>query len=351
MTMTLLKKPIFWLAASVLIVLGAFLLVPRITSPGDDGPSADLVTVEVGYLRLLSAAPLYAAIREGYFADEGINVELRVIRSGPEGNEALAAGNLDVAFSIVPSLIVARAQGVPNDLVSIFGSSVDGPEVRDHRIIVPATSNIRTAQDLVGKTIAVVGWPGRTSDVLELLDYFDRQGIDADSVTLVGMAHGDMVAALESGVVDAAAGAEPYITIGQLAGSVVVLDGDDGFYYPLDRETEVTTYLARSAWVDANPDVAERFVRALERGRQRAADRDWLVNVGVPSFNPNTDPAIDFVVVTAEQAAQLNFMPIRREVSEVGLEHVGEQLLRHGPIEQLPDDLPSLVRTVSVEGE
>lgn len=349
--MDILRKPIFWLSAMALLVVAAFILIPRLGGGGDEDVNAGVDVVDVGYLRLLSAAPLYTAIREGYFEEEGIEVRLRVIRSGPEGNEALAAGNLDVAFSIVPSLVVARAQGVPSDLVSMYGASVDGPDVRDHRIIVPVGSDIRRAKDLAGKTIAVVGWPGRTSDVLELLDYFDRQGVDLDSVTLVGMAHGDMVAALDSGAIDAAAAAEPYITLGQLAVSVTTLEGDDSFYYPLDQETEVTTYLARSSWIDANPALAQRFVRALERGRQRASDREWLVNEGIPSFNPNTEPAIDFVVLTPEQAAELHFMPIRREVSEAGLRHVGGQLLRHGPIDQLPDDLPSLVRTISAEGE
>lgn len=343
--MRILKSPIFWVAILV-IAAAAFFLVPR----GPDGPgrndptTAQTQIVRVGYLRLLSGVPLYTAVREGYFAEEELDVQLRVIKSGPEGNEALAAGNLDVAFSIVPSLIVARSQGVPNDLVSIFGASVDGPDVRDHRIMVRAGSPISTAKDLVGKKIAVVGWPGRTSDVLELLDYFARKGIDPKSVTLVGMGHGDMTAALESGVIDAAAAAEPYIGMGEQAGKVKTLTGDDAFYYPLDRQTEVTTYLARKSWIDANPDVATRFLRALEKGRQKSADLNWLVNKGLPTFNSNTRPAIDFVAITAAQAKGLHFSPINREVSPDGLRHVTGQLLRHGPIKKAPEDMGSLVR-------
>lgn len=342
--MRILKNPIFWVAILV-IAAAAFFLIPRgPDGRGQNGPvAAQTETVRVGYLRLLSGVPLYTAVREGYFAEEGLNVELRVIKSGPEGNEALAAGNLDVAFSIVPSLVVARAQGVPNDLVSIFGASVDGPDVRDHRIMVRAGSSISTAKDLVGKKVAVVGWPGRTSDVLELLDYFERKGISQKSVTLVGMGHGDMTAALESGVIDAAAAAEPYIGMGEQAGKVKTLSGDDAFYYPLDGETEVTTYLARKSWIDANPKVATRFLRALEKGRQKAEDLDWLVNKGLPTFNSNTRPAIDFVVITAAQAKGLHFSPIKREVSLGGLGHVTGQLLRHGPIKKAPDDLGSLI--------
>jgi len=341
--MKIFKSPILLLA---LLAVAAFAALLGYRQVAQDNPRpsvyAQKQTVRVGYLRLLSGAPLYTAVREGYFADERLNVELRVIKSGPEGNEALAAGNLDIAFSILPSLVVARAQGVPSDLVSFFGASVDGPDILDHRIIVTNASRIRVTGDLAGKKIAVVGWPGRTSDVLELLDYLSRHDIDAKDVTLVGMAHAEMVAALESGVVDAAAAAEPYIGIGEQAGKVKTLAGTDGFYYPSNAETEVTTYVARKSWIDANKDIAQRFTRALERGRLKAADSDWLIKQGLPSFNAKARPPIDFVEISAAQANALHIAPVRLEVSLQGLQHVAEQLVRYGPIKQAPGELPSL---------
>lgn len=297
--------------------------------------------VRVGYLRLLSGTPLYTALREGYFEAEGLDVQMRVIKSGPEGNEALAAGNIDVAFSILPPLLVANERGVPPDLVSIYGASIDGPQVRDHRLIIPKGSNISRVEDLRGKKIAVVGWPGMTSDGLELLDYLERHNIKVSDVTLVGMGHGDMLTNLQSGVIAAAAAAEPYITIGTLAGTVKVLDEDEGFYY--QGITEVTTYLARRGWIDANRDVAQRFVRALERGRQKGNDREWLVNNGLPSFNNRAKPPIDFVELTPEQASQLRLMPINPMPSEQGVRHVAEQLIKRGTIKAAPQSVNSLL--------
>lgn len=332
------------LALSLVILAQAY-------TPSDSTPSVNtpqnLPVVRVGYLRLLSGIPLYTAIREGYFRDEGIDVDLRVIKSGPEGNEALAAGNIDVAFSILPSLVVANARGVPGDLVSIYGASIDGPQIRDHRIMVPKSSALRRAEDLRGKKVAVVGWPGMTSDVLELLDYLDRHGLTTKDLTLVGMAHGDMVSSLQSGVIEAAAGAEPYITLGTLQGAVSVLKEDEGFYY--GDETEVTSYLARRSWADANR-VAEKFVRALERGRKKGEDRDWLCKAGLPTFNKKTAPPIDFTEVSPDQATQLRIMPIRPMPSEAGLRHVAEQLLKRKAIEKVPQDLHGLLLAVGPNG-
>lgn len=335
----------YGIVLAILFTISSLLMVncQRTNDGGNVNGGGRRPVVRVGYLRLLSATPLYTAIREGYFAEEGIDVDLRVIKSGPEGNEALAAGNIDVAFSILPPLVTAYDSGVPSDLVSIYGISIDGPKIRDHRIIVPKGSGIRRAEDLRGKKVAVVGWPGMTSDGLELLDYLERHNMSASDVTLVGMGHGDMVASLQSGVIDAAAAAEPYITTGVLQNAVSALEEDEGFYYQTERDTEVTTYLARRGWVDANGDVARKFVRALERGRQKSNDREWLTKTGLPSFNKKATASIDFVELTPEQAGQLRLMPINLMPSEEGLRHVTQQLLKRGKIKKSPTDFKSLL--------
>lgn len=315
----------------------------RATNSGHD------TIIRVGYLRLLSATPLYTALHEGYFSNEGLDVQIRVIRSGPEGNEALAANNVDVAFSILPSLIVARVQGVPADLVSLYGTSVDNQNVRDHRVIVPMSSPISMAKDLRGKKVAVVGWPGRTSDALELLDYLKRHNINQNDLTLVGMAHSDMVSALESGLIDAAASAEPYISLGIRSSKIKTLDENEGYYYNANGETEVTTYLTRLSWIQANPARAQRFLRALDRGRKKAEDLVWLVNLGLPFFNLRANPPIDFVQLTPAEAGALRLMPIRSHASVAGLTHVTEQLLRYGPIKEAPNDLSALLYSTEKE--
>ncbi len=312
---------------------------PGVTPSGT--PSSN-VTVRVGYLPILSAYPLYTAVTEGYFKEEGLDVQLRTIKSGPEGNEALAANNIDVAFSILPSLVVARSQGVPNDLVSIFGASLDSAEIKDHRIIVAKDSKLSTMKDLRGKKIAVVGYPGRTSDVLELLDYLDRNGLKDKDVKLIGMPHADQVAALEAGTVDAAACAEPYITLGLLQNKVKTLGDKEGFYYR-DQPTEVTTYLARKSWFEANSGVSNKFIAALSKGLEKTKDKDWLLSKGLPAFNQETNPSISFVKLTPEQSKTLHLPTVLPSATEAGLEYVANQLVRHGPIKKAPEDFKSMI--------
>ncbi len=333
--------------SQIKLIVASILLCGALACSGSGSPPStsapQKATVRVGYLRLLSATPLYTALREGYFERENLNVQARVIKSGPEGNEALAAGNIDVAFSIVPSLLIANARGVPSDLVSIYGATTDGPQVRDHRIVVKPGSPIRTAADLRGRKVAVVGWPGPTSDVLELLSYLQRQGLSSKDVTLVGMPHQDMSSAIASGAIDAGALAEPYITMGVLGGTVSLLSEAEGYYYDPVAETEVTTYLARRSWIEANQDVAGRFIKALAAGRTKSEDRAWLIEHGLPTFNANTQPPIDFVAITVAQARGLRFMPIKPTVTLQGMQRIGEQLVRFGFLPTAPATLPDLI--------
>ena len=301
--------------------------------------------IKVGHLRLLSASPLFLAVQENLFQQQGVATELRVIASGPEGNEALAAGNINIAFSILPSLLVANARAIPPDLVSIYGSSIDSPEINDHRILVAKDSKIKRFIDLRGKKIAVVGWPGMTSDVLELLDTLEQVGLTPKDLMLVGMPHGDMIAALEAKVVDAAASAEPFVGMGQEKGTVRVLDERGGFYY--NGQVEVTTYLARRSWVDANLDATRGFVRSLEQARQRMANRQSFCDKSAPNFNMKSSPRIDFIAITSAQCLGLHLAPIQPAPTEQGLRHVAEQLVKRKVIPQVPDNLSRLVYVVN----
>ncbi|QLE53024.1 hypothetical protein FD724_34295 (plasmid) [Nostoc sp. C057] len=339
--------PIKWLIKKQINLLFIFLITilviacNPVQNPLTETPGST-PSVRVGYLPLLSAYPLYTAVEEGYFKAQGLDVQLRMIKSGPEGNEALAANNIDVAFSILPSLVVARSKGVPDDLVSIFGASIDSAEIKEHRIIVPINSKFSKIKDLRGKKIAVVGYPGRTSDVLELLDYLERNGLNEKDVQLIGMPHADQVTALQSGTVDAAASAEPYITLGLLQTQVKTLKDQDGFYYR-NEQTQVTTYLARKSWVKANSNVSKKFIAALTKGLEKSKDQEWLMTKGLPSFNKKNNSNINFVKLTLEQSKKLHLPTVLPSPTEAGLEYVANQLVRYGSLKKAPQEFSSMI--------
>ena len=74
----------------------------------------EMTTVKVAYLPLISNAPLFIAKDEGYFTQQGINVEFEKFQSGAATLPALVNGDIAVSGgALSPGLFNAIAKGRP----------------------------------------------------------------------------------------------------------------------------------------------------------------------------------------------------------------------------------------------
>src|SRR5699024_6359844 len=79
----------------------------------------DLAPVRVGIVPVTIYAPFYIALDKGYFAEEGLAVELIPVEGGTENVVQLAAGNFDVAGGgIGAGLLNAAARGIEFEIVA-----------------------------------------------------------------------------------------------------------------------------------------------------------------------------------------------------------------------------------------
>ena len=90
---------------------------------------------------------LYAALDKGYFAEEGLNVQVLMPADTSDPLKLVAAGQTDFAISYQPQLVMARAQDIP--VVSV-ASIVNHPL---NTLMVGASGNIIRPKDLEGKTV------------------------------------------------------------------------------------------------------------------------------------------------------------------------------------------------------
>lgn len=212
--------------------------------------------VKVGYLPILLSSQLYVGIVEGYFKEEGIKVEISEISNGPDIVTALQSKSIDIGVAITPPLIRARANGVK--IKSIGAATFDGESVQEHRLMLPVDSKIQSAQDLKGKKIAVVA--EGTSDYFSLLYYLKANGLKKEDVEIIAVPHAEMIFALSSKSVDAAAGAEPFITMGAVEKKTRTFD----YYYPA-YTLEVGTFMAHEDFINANPELIAKISRVIEK--------------------------------------------------------------------------------------
>ncbi|MBK9628323.1 MAG: ABC transporter substrate-binding protein [Flavobacteriales bacterium] len=164
--------------------------------------------LRVGYIPITDCAQMYVAIEKGYFAEGSLDVRLEKLAGGPKVLEALAGKSLDIGFSNVVSVFLAKEQGL--DFSLIYGGSVEDSLHAFSSILVSGGSNITTLADLRGKTIAV----NTRRNIVELAlgERLRSNGLTLSDVNLVEMPFPNMESVLESGDVAAIAVVEPFVS-------------------------------------------------------------------------------------------------------------------------------------------
>ena len=165
---------------------------------GDDGaePGASKeATLVLDFQPNAVHAGIYAALAEGYYRDEGIDLEAREPSASTDAPKLLAAGRAEFAILDIHDLAIAYERGL--DVTGIV------PIVqRPLAAVIASNDQVRRPRDLEGKTVGVTGLP---SDDAVLDSVLEADGVAPSSVNRVTIGFG-AVSALAAGKVDAATG-------------------------------------------------------------------------------------------------------------------------------------------------
>lgn len=178
---------------SLRIGLVLVLIVLSITAPGckKSEPSSQEVTLAMGYIPNVQFAPIYVAVKKGYFAEQGIQVKFDY---GYETDllKLVGTGELKFAVASGDQVILARSQGLPVVYVMNW--------YRRYPVSVTALADqgIRTPQDLVGKIVGTPVTYGASYVGWRALLY--ATGIDPASVTLKTIGYAQVPVMLEKQV-------------------------------------------------------------------------------------------------------------------------------------------------------
>jgi putative hydroxymethylpyrimidine transport system substrate-binding protein len=134
--MSLVRKMMMWSAVAIAVTM--------IAAPAY---AADKVSFMLDWYPNPDHAPIYVAQQKGYFADQGITLDIMVPADPNDPLKLVAAGQVDLAISYQPSVTMARSEGLP--VVSI-GSLVQHPL---SSILYLKSSGIKTPADFKGKKI------------------------------------------------------------------------------------------------------------------------------------------------------------------------------------------------------
>lgn len=139
---------------------------------------------------------LYAAQEKGYFAEEGLDVDIQMPADSNDALKLVAAGKVDLALSYQPQVLMARAGQIP---VQSLAALVRHPL---NHLLVPQDSGITSPKDLAGKNAGYSSIPLYEAMLRTMVK---NDGADPGTLNMIDVGF-DLIPALSTGRVDAIIG-------------------------------------------------------------------------------------------------------------------------------------------------
>jgi len=225
-------------------------------STGEDGELNKAEKLVIGHN--LNHFPIIVAYEKGFLKDEfgdTLNIEIKQFANGPAQNEALKAGQIDIANMGDLPVIQLWANGTDIQVISYLSDSPDG-----YSLVANKQSGIKTLSDLKGKRIATQFGSNHHKTVLK---YLASQGLDTDNVELVHLQRPEAIVALKQGVVDATTFEEPALSEALKDDNIVKISTSRGY----DKAINVT--FASTEYARKNPQIISRYLKAIKKAN------DW----------------------------------------------------------------------------
>ena len=269
---------------SIGVVILGLLVFAAAACGGDDEAESVSVKLALDWYPNSNHLGLFIAQEKGYFADEGLDVNLYTPVDPSTVLLTVGSGADDFGISYQPDVLLARAQGVP--VVSVAGM-VQHPL---NSVMALESSGITQPKDLKGKKVGYPGIPTNEPLLETMLKADGLAGLEDVELINVGF---DLAPALLSGTVDAVVGAywthESILVENQ--GQPVNIMRMEEWGVPDYYELVLVT---SEEFLRDKRDVVERFNRALRRGyADAAADPQAGVDTLVIASGEEIDEAIE----------------------------------------------------------
>src|ERR1700731_3571472 len=249
-----------------------------------------LTKVRVGYIGITCEAPIFCAVENGFFKEEGLEVEL-VKCDWSNYKDVLALGGFDVTHHLIMYFLKPVEQGLD---VKFTGGIHRGCL----RVQAATKGNVRSIKDLRGKRIGVPGMG--TPPFIFANRVLGARGIDpSKEITWRVFPAGELGLALDKGEIDAVADSEPI-------GSLLVAEGkvkniaDQAADMPY-KDEYCCAVIVNGKFLRANPRAAAAGTRALLKGAK------WV------EANP---------VAAARLSVEKGYLASNPELNTVALSHL-----------------------------
>lgn len=233
-----------------------------------EAASEDLTSITVGNIPVLIYAPVMVALEKGYFADHGLDVELKPLAGGADMVTQTASGNFDIGIGGTgPAFFNAIDRGI--DLKIIAPLHFERPPQATPLVVSRGrfeSGELDDVADLEGKKVAV---NARGATEYWLDQALRTADLTIEDIDLQTLPFPDIPAALESGALDGAILGEPLATRAIQEDLVSILADD------FISDFQPTFVYVNPEFADENRDLVVSFLAAYLQACRDMVSDDW----------------------------------------------------------------------------
>ena len=256
------KKKIIITLLCLLVIIISIFIITKINK----NKKSDLIKIKLAEVTHSSFyTPLYVSIENGYFKDEGLEIELILTPGADKVSAAVLSNDVEIGFAGAESAIYVYEQN-EKDYLQLFG----GLTKRDGQFIV-ARNNYENfeLEDLYDKEILV----GRSTGMpaLNFLNALKNNNIDISKINVnYSVEFAALSGTFIGGTGDFVNLFEPNATnlekegYGKVVASIGMLSG----------EVPYTAFYARKSYIDKNPEIIKKFTNAINKGLEYTLNND-----------------------------------------------------------------------------
>lgn len=201
----------------ILLAVMALIMVVAAGCGSNQADKKEMSPLTIGLMPDTDSIPFLIAREKGYFAEEGIEVNIEQYKSAMDRDAALQSGNLDGAVSDMLAAAFSKAGGFDVKVTSFTDGS--------YKLIAGRDENIKSVKELSGKDVSV-----SKNTIIEYVtdQILAKEGINGDSINKVIIPQiPTRLEMLQNGKLAAATLPEPMASIAIAGGSKFVTGSDE----------------------------------------------------------------------------------------------------------------------------